>query len=157
VVADYDPPPALEAETIMWLLRWNRPGSLLPLVVLCACAGCAGRPSIQGNVTLDGVPVDGGSISFFQGSGPGSDKGNAPITAGKYVIEGERAQNLTPGSYTVRIFWIQLIGSSRSNPTNADASAPVRQAIPPQYNVNSTLTREIQSGPNKLDFDLQSK
>src|SRR5262249_33671349 len=105
----------------------------------------------------DGVPVDGGSISFFQGSGPGSDKGNAPIVGGKYVIEGERARNLTPGSYTVQIHWIQLLSKPGSNPANADANPPVREAVPPQYNTQSTLTREITRGPNKIDFDLKSK
>ena len=129
-----------------------------PLAALvCWCIGCSGQTRIYGHVTLDGTPVDGGSISFVQGSGPGSDKGNAPIMAGDYVIEGERARNLTPRSYTVQIFWIQLIGRARSNPTNADASAPAREAIPAQYNIKSTLTREITPGANKLDFDLKSK
>jgi hypothetical protein len=128
---------------------------VLLVAVLCACAGCAGRPSVEGTVTLDGAPVDGGSISFVQGSGAGSDKGNAPIVGGKYVIEGEKARNLTPGSYTVQIFWIQLIG--KPNPANADANAPARHAIPSQYGDKSTLTREIKPGTNKFDFDLKSK
>jgi hypothetical protein len=127
------------------------------IAVLCACTGCGGRVRVEGNVTLDGAPVDGGSISFFQGSGPGSDKGNALILDGKYVIEGDRARNLTPGNYTVQIFWIQKLGNSGPNPANVDTSPAVKQLIPPQYNVKSTLTREITPGPNKLDFGLKSK
>jgi hypothetical protein len=137
------------------MVRKPIPVPVLLAAVLCACAGCAGRPSVEGKVTLDGVPVDGGSISFFQGSGPGSDKGNAPIVAGQYVIDGERARNLTPGSYTVKIFWIRLKG--KPNPTNPDANPPVWEAIPPQYNEKSTLTREIKPGANKFDFDLKSR
>ena len=90
--------------------------------LLAAGVGCGpSHPRIEGSVTVDGVPVEGGSIRFFQGSGPGSDKGNAPIVGGCYVIEGERARNLTPGNYTVQNFSIQLLGSPR--PVNADASA----------------------------------
>jgi hypothetical protein len=100
--------------------------------------------------------VDGGSISFFQGGGPGSDKGNAPILGGKYVIEGDRAKNLTPGSYTVQVHWIQRLAKPGFDPAKVDTSAAVKQLIPPLYNTKSTLTREITSGTNKLDFDLKS-
>jgi hypothetical protein len=124
------------------------------LFVLCACAGCGGdRVRVEGTITLDGAPVEGGSISLFQGSGPGSDKGNAPILGGKYAIEGERAKNLAPGSYTVQIHWIQKLGKPGSN---ADTSPAVKQLIPPKYNTKSTLTREIALGTNKLDFELTS-
>ena len=126
------------------------------IALLCACAGCGSRGvRVEGTVTLDGEPVDGGSISFFQGDGPGSDKGNAPIKQGKYVLEGEGARNLAPSTYTVKIFWIQLIG--KQNPGNVDASAPAKEAIPPQYNTKSSLTRELVRGANVLDFDLKSK
>lgn len=145
----------LQTKAIMFLIRKQSGRSVLLVAVLCACTGCGpGYPRIEGNVTFDGAPVDGGSISFFQGGGPGSDKGNAPILGGKYLIEGERAKNLTPGSYTVQIHWIQRL--AKSNPGNVDTSAAVKQLIPAQYNTKSTLTREITSGTNKLDFDLKS-
>src|SRR6266704_1411717 len=89
------------SEAMMYPIRKHVPRAVL-IAALCACAGCgAGRMRVEGNVTLDGEPVDGGVISFFQGSGPGSDKGNSAIAGGTYVIEGERARNLAPGSYTV--------------------------------------------------------
>ena len=139
----------------MRLSRTHVPGAIL-VAVVCAATGCGpGHPRIEGTVTFDGVPVDGGSISFFQGTGAGSDKGNAPIKAGKYVIEGDRARNLTPGTYTVRIFWIQLIGHTEGK--YVDASAPAKQVIPPQYNDQSTLTREVTPGTNTFDFELTSK
>jgi hypothetical protein len=141
----------------MALTRKDIPRSLLAVAV-CACAGCgAGRVRVEGAVTLDGEPVDGGVISFFQGTGPRSDKGNAPIRGGRYVIEGERARNLTPGSYTVQIHWIQKLVKPGANPANVDTSPAVKQLIPPQYNAKSTLTREVVPGPNTLDFDLKSK
>ena len=140
---------------MMILTRKHVPSSIL-MALLCAGTGCGpSHPRIEGTVTLDGVPVDGGSISFFQGSGAGSDKGHAPVAGGKYVIEGDRARNLAPGNYTVRIFWLQLLGNPGSK--YVDASAPVKQLIPPQYNDQSTLTREVKPGTNQLDFDLRSK
>jgi hypothetical protein len=142
----------------MFLIRKHTPRSVLLVAALCACAGCgAGRPRVEGNVTLDGAPVDGGSISFFQGSGVGSDKGNSPIRGGRYVIEGEAARNLTPGSYTVQIYWVQRGAGSGPDSTNLDANPGLKQVVPPQYNTRSTLTTEVTSGTNKLDFDLKSR
>ena len=142
----------------MHLIRKHVAGSALLVAVLGACTGCgSGYPRIEGSVTLDGAPVDGGSISFFQGSGPGADKGNSPIVGGKYAITGDRAKNLTPGSYTVQIFWLQRLTRPGADPNNVDTSPAVKQLIPPQYNVQSTLTREVKPGANQLDFDLKSK
>ena len=61
----------------MALTRKRAPGLVLLAAVLFACAGCGSRGvRVEGTVTLDGEPVDGGSISFFQGDGPGADKGS---------------------------------------------------------------------------------
>ena len=93
------------------------------LGVVCVATGCGPRVRIEGTVTLDGAPVDGGTISFFQGTGAGSDKGNAGIVNGKYQVTGDRAKNLTPGSYTVQIHWIQkLAAKAGGNPANVDTS-----------------------------------
>jgi hypothetical protein len=127
------------------------------VALVCVCAGCGGRVRVEGNVTLDGTPVDGGSISFMQGTGPGSDKGHAPIQGGKYVVAGEAAKNLTPGSYTVQIHWIQKLNKPGTDAPNADTGAAVKELIPPQYNAKSTLTREITAGSNRVDFELKSK
>jgi hypothetical protein len=112
---------------------------------------------VEGKVSLDGEPVDGGVIIFTQGTGPGSDKGNAPIQGGKYVVAGEAAKNLTPGSYTVQIHWIKRLAKSGPDQPNADTNPAVKEFIPPQYNSKSTLTKEIALGTNNLDFDLKSK
>jgi hypothetical protein len=56
-----------------------------------------------------------------------------------------------------RIHWIQKLAKSGPNAANVDTSPAVKQFIPPQYNVKSTLTKEITMGTNKLDFDLKSK
>lgn len=143
----------------MSLIRKHLPAAVFLASILCAGTGCGSRqPRIEGNVTLDGVPVDGGSIVFLlSGGAGGGDKANAPIVGGKYVIEGERAKTLMPGSYAVQIHWLQRLVKPGFDPNSADDSAGVKQLIPPQYNSKSTLTREIAAGTNKLDFDLKSK
>ena len=124
----------------------------------CACTGCGGpRQRVEGNILFDGEPVDGGVIIFMKGSGPGSDRGNAPIMGGNYVIEGDRAKNLDPGSYLVQIFWIQKLNKPGATPGNNDSSPAVKNLIPAKFNAKSTLTREIVEGSNKYDFDLKSK
>jgi hypothetical protein len=134
--------------------------TLLLLPILGALAGCGGGAvRVEGKVTLDGAPVEvGGTISFFSGSGPGSDKGNAPIVGGKYVIAGERARNLTPGTYKVQILWNKLNDKAQARSSDPD-SAPQQttQVIPARYNTESTLTRELRPGTNKLDFELQTR
>jgi hypothetical protein len=139
----------------MFLIRRHFSKVVLFLTVLCGCPGCGSRLRVEGTVNLDGAPVDGGVILFFQGEGPGSDKGHTAIVAGKYLIEGEQAKNLTPGTYTVRINWLRKKGNPHT--ANADSGAAVDEMIPEQYNAKSTLTRDLALGPNKLDFNLTSK
>ncbi len=73
------------------------------------------------------------------------------------MIEGERAKNLTPGSYTVQIFWLQKLAKPDPNGGNVDTSPAVKQLVPTKYNTKSTLTKEVNSGNNKIDFELTSK
>jgi hypothetical protein len=127
------------------------------LAVLCVCAGCGSRVRVEGDLTLDGKPVDGGEILFLQGTGPGSDKGHAPIQGGKYVLNGEPAKNLTPGSYTIQIHWIQKLNPPGPDAPNADTGAAVKDLIPQKYNAKTTLTRDLTLGTNKVDFELTSK
>ena len=51
-------------------------------------------------------------VSFFQCTGPGSDKGNAAIVTGKHVMAGERAKYLTAGTHTVQMHWLQRLGKA---------------------------------------------
>jgi hypothetical protein len=70
-------------------------------------AGCGGT-SVQGQVTLDGQPVEWGSISFVP---VGNTKGpltGAVITDGKYAIKVGSAP--TVGHYRVEIRWAKKTG-----------------------------------------------
>jgi len=128
---------------------------LLALLLPLACfplAGC-GSPHIEGTVTLNGEPVDGGVIMFLPPDQPNApDKANAPITGGKYSIS---SRELTPGNYRVSIIWQKKTGKKVD--TSGDAGVKmdeVHQVVPKQYNTETTLTREVKSGSNTLSFEL---
>ena len=127
---------------------------LLLALALVGLAGC-GAPAIQGTVTLDGAPVDGGAIRFTPSGGEGTaGSAGAQIIGGKYVIKGT---TLAPGSYRVDINWKKPTG--RKVPTPGDAGTTMdetAEAIPAIYNQKSTLKADITSGSNTKDFELKS-
>ena len=131
------------------------PRALLLALFLVGLAGCPGRPSVQGTVTLDGAPVDGGAIRFTPAGEEGTAASvGAQIVGGKYAISGKA---LAPGSYRVDINWKKPTG--RKVPTPGDPGTTVdetAEAIPPIYNARSTLKANITSGSNTQDFDLKS-
>jgi hypothetical protein len=132
--------------------------ALILAIALVTLAGCSRRAAVQGTVTLAGAPVDGGSIRFTPaGGGTGAAAPlAAPIQGGKYAIDGSPAPS--PGSYRVEISWKKKTG--RKVPTPGDSAVPMdetAEAIPPNYNSSSTLTADVKSGSNTLNFDLKSR
>jgi hypothetical protein len=76
---------------------------------------------------------------------------------GKYTIPSR--PGLAPGSYKVAIGWNKPTGKKVGTPgdpgTTVDETA---QVIPPKYNTQTTLTAEIKSGSNTVDFvELKSR
>jgi hypothetical protein len=130
------------------------PRALLLVLALVGLAGCGG-PSVQGTVTLDGAPVDGGAIRFTPaGEGTGSPLG-AQIVGGKYSIRGNA---IAPGSYRVDINWKKPTG--RKVPTPGDPGNTMdetAEAIPAIYNSKSTLKEDLTSGSNTKNFELKSR
>ena len=126
-------------------------------LALIGFAGCSGQPALQGTVTLDGAPVDGGAVSFVPTGGAGGTGAvGAQIVGGKYTIRED--QGLAPGSYRVEIVWKKKTG--RQVPAPGDPGNTVdetAQVIPPQYNTKSTLTADIKPGTSTLDFDLKAR
>lgn len=117
-------------------------GSLSPTI------GCGpdtgGRVGVSGNVTLQGEPLESGTIQFV--AADGSQMSGATITAGKYDIPA--MQGLRPGKYTVRVSAVEeatdAAPEAPGDSTVADATN--RELIPAEFNVNSTLSTEITSG-----------
>ncbi|MDR1959572.1 MAG: hypothetical protein LBQ54_11130 [Planctomycetaceae bacterium] len=123
--------------------------------------GCRndGLISASGNVTLDGVPLQDGMITFLP-SGAEGNSASASIADGKYNVR------LTPGTMIVRIiaerpYTDEEIKVLRANPmyNNDPLFNPAnlkKQIIPVVYNEQSVLKEEIKGTTKSLNFDLKS-
>ena len=136
---------------------WRAPAAVLVITI----AGCGGpadgfeRFPAWGTVTLDGQPLKSGTISFVALQQGASSSG--PIVDGAFKLSGN--DGLSPGPYRVEVFSMQTTG--KKIPSGDDPSSLVDEtinAVPKQYNVDSTLRTEIPAGGPKdpLAFPLVS-
>jgi hypothetical protein len=109
-------------------------------------------------VTLQGKPLDLGTIGFYPTAGPTRGvpftPGGALIKNGKYVVP--RDPGLAPGKYKVVI-------SSGDGKTPAASDEPPgpsgnftsKDRIPGEYNIDTKLEVEVtKEGPNQFDFKI---
>ncbi len=120
--------------------------------------GTDGRVKAMGEVTLDGTPLDSGTIELHPKS-PGGTMTGGMIKNGKFEIPAE--QGPKPGSYEVRIFAASGAGAAvnASEPPGPESQAKApAERIPPRFNVKSELTTEIgANGEEALKFEVKSK
>src|SRR5207244_11412955 len=103
------------------------------LFLVFVAAGCSSRAAVEGTITLDNEPVDGGVISFFPDGGASKgDQGRADIVDGKYSIGS--GSGPPPGKYRVEIIWYKKTGKQvvGSDPPNKEDETI--QVIPEKYN-----------------------
>jgi hypothetical protein len=138
-------------------------------IIAVLLAGCsdpyAGRIEVTGTVTLEGQPLNDGTIMFFP-LDQQDTRGGAPILNGAYVIP--RQQGLKPGKYLVRLTagdgkTIARVGGRQDkNPPKEQAAAPggstnivSMDRIPEEWNIRSKQEREVKAdGVNRFDFDI---
>ena len=125
------------------------------LLVLSGCGGSgADREAISGAVTLDGKPLESGSI-LFTPEGPGST-GGGEIENGQYSLS--RELGLSPGSYRVQIQSWRPTGRTIRDAASGETFDDLVSIIPPRYNERSELKASIEKGiENTFDFALESK
>ncbi|MFO0956075.1 MAG: hypothetical protein U0800_01265 [Isosphaeraceae bacterium] len=147
----------------------------LAIATALTLSGCGSdglpRERISGKVTLDGRPVDSGSITFLPTASDAPGTGaEAPIRAGAFDVPA--AQGPIPGTYLVLVS-SPVPDASRAAPkrkargvaedtsgtgTPEAAEVPLRESIPEEYNTKSTLKAEVKSGgPNTFEFPLTTK
>jgi hypothetical protein len=123
-------------------------------VSLVSMVGCFGSSSgeVHGTVTLDGKPVEKGTIEFVPQDGQGPTAG-AEIANGRYTV-----LQVPVGTATVRIRASKVVGEHRMSP---DPNGPViydwQSIIPPRYNDQSQLSVEVNAGRQERPFDLVSQ
>ncbi len=125
-------------------------------IVTIGCGGQKGpeRASVHGTVTVDGQPVEQGTISFAPTDGNEGPSAGGNIENGQYDIPIKLGPVL--GMHLVAITGTQETGQTRPAPTNPSIQIPImRLTVPPQYNTNSQLKREILAGENELSFELE--
>jgi hypothetical protein len=122
-------------------------------------SGCNdGKVVVLGMVTVDGQPIDEGSISLEPADGQGPTTGGL-IKAGKYELTGNAA--VEPGKKIVRIVGLRQTGKMvpAGPPAPKGTLIPeMIQCVPSHYNDRSRLQVDVTPGKaNKHDFQLDSK
>lgn len=135
----------------------SKAGFALALAVCCvAFVGCApkdGLTPVKGTVTLDGAPIEKGTINFAPKGGPGTATG-APIVDGKYEAR------VSPGKMAVTIYAQKA--EKIENPTQEQIERGITEnlvdIIPAKYNRASTLEADIAEGQkDPVDFALTTE
>ena len=133
---------------------------ILPLLGLGLVVGCGGvenelgRKAISGNVTLDGQPLDQGSIAFEPLSDTGVRSG-ATISDGAYSVE--ELKGLPPGEYRVRINSAESTGPEPEGAPGEPTQNVSKERVPATWNTRSeekvTITDD---GDNTFNFDIKT-
>ena len=132
---------------------------MIVALMLAALSGCSYTKSTQleGTVTIDGVPLDYGSLSLESTSGDTSGFGSK-IDQGKYLVA-----NIVPGKFRGTV-----TAGIRQNVNRVAASDDGRilaergndtldlQQISPNATGNNVII-EISAGDNKYDFVITSR
>ena len=134
-------------------------GVLLLALLLAGCTSYERMP-VEGSVTFDGAPVDGGHILFVPETNGSKQthltSGSARIMDGKYALSGPKG--LYPGSYNVLITWKRKTGQKIVVHDEGPPVDELLQVIPAEYNSETTLKAEVTAkNNNTFDFTLQSK
>lgn len=138
------------------IIRWISP-LLLAVVFGCGQGNPLGRQAVNGQVTLDGAPLDQGTVSFSPES-KGSVGGGATVKNGEFSIPA--AQGLPPGKYVVRINSTVRNPAAKAKlssvPTPNDAAGPGIERVAPAFNRASKILVEVVAG-HSAEFSFAAK
>lgn len=105
---------------------------------------------MEGRITLDGVPIQEGSIRLTPVDGRGQ-------TAGAGIIAGRYSMTASPGRMKVIINAPRKSGTM-PDPTGDGSRAPIDRyvdAIPARYNEQTELEVTVVPGRNTFDISLE--
>ena len=132
-------------------LYWFAAGLLL--LSGCSDAGPQ-RASVSGTVLVDGQPFEEGTINFFPVGDTQGPSAGAVIEKGEYQIE--RQKGVVVGQNRVEIQGNRKTGRKIPDPMGSGALVDeLVEALPPECNSKSTLSRTVTSGHNTINFDQQ--
>lgn len=127
------------------------------IAVLISMIGCGGATTrratltVKGKVTLDGKPVEGGTILFE----PKDGKGGAVSAS---IMDGNYETRVEPGVKVVRINYPKLLRTEPAYPGSKDSPMinVTTEMIPDKYNSQSRLEKDLTEAPGSTDFSLTS-
>lgn len=119
--------------------------------MLTGCGRSDGLLTISGTVTLDGKPVQDGSVSLMPVDGKG-------IAGGGTIINGRYTAESSPGEMAVQIYAHEQVEKPNPTPEEVERGLHIdnKQLLPPAYNQQSKL--RITVSPDNLthNFELTS-
>ena len=116
-------------------------------------AGCSDKKTgeVSGTVSVDGKPVEKGSISFIPVDGNGTTSGSE-IKNGKYTV-----LNASPGTMKVQIRVPVATGKKKLYDTpDSKTRETFSESLPKKYNDESELKFEVKLGKNEKNWDLST-
>lgn len=131
------------------------------MIMAAAClAGCtktdpSGRQAISGTVTLQGKPLDRGTISFTSLDPKVAALTGAMIKDGKFSVSADKG--LPPGTYRVRISSADTgsVGTASGAEAPGESGPAAKERIPPEFGTQSkqevTITKD---GKNYFEFNI---
>src|SRR5262245_11762932 len=134
---------------------------LLFALTVVLLSGCSfdNRVVVTGIVTVDGKPVDEGTINFAANDGQGTSAGGK-IENGKYTLKDTGA--VTPGKKNVNITAVRKTGRQIPAGQPLPPGTMVDEVIPytDLAEINKELLSNVEITPgrvNELNFELKSK
>lgn len=137
------------------------PEMCLLLALLAAFSGCGGRDAnrsaIRGDVTLDGKPIEQGSILFIPVDGAKGAATGGQIEKGRYQITSHNGAAL--GRNRVEVHAVYKTGRMIARGLGATGKMieEQREGVATRFNSESMLTIEIKPGDNVHNFEVTSK
>ncbi len=136
----------------MWIRSAVRV-ALLTVALIVLLVGCSDNRTAEvvGTVSVDGQPVEKGSISFIPADGKGVTAGS-DIKDGKYVATG-----VSPGTAKVEIRVPKVTGKKMLYDDKNVTRDTFSESLPKKYNVDTELRFDVQPGKNEKNWDVSTK
>lgn len=103
---------------------------------------------VEGNVTLDGEPLEGALITFYPQGGGRPSYGRTNASGWYEMIYTNQAKGVLPGEHSISISTFQRA---------EDGVEGSPETVPAKYNVETELTRTVEASDNVIDFELDSE
>ncbi|EAQ82285.1 hypothetical protein [Blastopirellula marina] len=123
------------------------------LSIGCSSGTKSNEVKVSGKVTIDGQPIEIGSVSFVSADG-------ATPTGGGNIKDGTYVAFVAPGEKKVLVLGNKLVGKEKLYDTpDSPTRDKYEKVTPPEYNAFelTPLTASISGAQDDLDFELLKK